>query len=77
MADEESAIRQLAELVVEYLPTEIVYEPARLGDVPPARVSAGRAHRVLGWVPEIRFRDGLVALIAWHQEEERPLQRSD
>ena len=75
VSDEEVTIRQLAELVVERLPTEIVYEPARLGDVPPAQVSSEKAQRAFGWVPRIAFRDGLLELLAW-QERMRDLDSS-
>lgn len=70
VADEEISISQLAEMVAERLPTKITYEPARLGDVPPARVSAAKAQRVLGWVAQIGFRHGLFTLIDEYRGEE-------
>lgn len=75
--DEAITIRQLAEAVVKHLPTDITYEPARLGDVTPARVSTEKANGVLKWLPDITFRDGLLSLIEWYQEEEPTLQQRD
>jgi UDP-glucose 4-epimerase len=63
VADEDISIKQLAELVTARLPTPIIYEPARAGDVPPARVSSAKIQRVLGWQPQVTFADGLAALI--------------
>jgi UDP-glucose 4-epimerase len=75
VADEQITIRQLAQSVVQHLPTEITYEPARVGDVVPARVSPEKARRLLKWSPKMRFRDGLLTLIAWYQEEWPALQQ--
>jgi UDP-glucose 4-epimerase len=63
VADEDISIKQLAELVTTHLPTTIIYEPARAGDVHPARVSSAKIQRVLGWQPQVKFADGLMALI--------------
>jgi nucleoside-diphosphate-sugar epimerase len=50
-------------LVLERLPTEATYEEARVGDVPPARVSAQKAKEVLGWEASVPFEQGLRELI--------------
>lgn len=63
VAPEPITIKQLAETVVARFPTEIVYAPARAGDVPPALVSADRIGDVLGWKPEVSFSQGLADLM--------------
>lgn len=71
VAQEEISIRQLAEMVAERFETRIVFEQARAGDISPARVSADKARRVLGWTPLVSFRDGLADLIESHIEISR------
>jgi UDP-glucose 4-epimerase len=61
-------IKQLAELIAEKLPTQIVYEEARLGDIPPALVSSEKARSLLDWKPMVSFREGVFSLIEWHQQ---------
>jgi UDP-glucose 4-epimerase len=56
-------IRELAERVRSFAPTEIKYGPPRPGDVPSALVSSQRAHRELGWTPRVDFEDGLRELV--------------
>lgn len=56
-------IRELAELVVAEIPTDLTYGEARPGDVPSALVSSARARAVLGWVPQVDFEAGLAELI--------------
>ena len=51
------------ELVVERFPTDIVYAPARAGDVHPAMVSSERARRELGWSAEMPFEQGVAGLM--------------
>jgi nucleoside-diphosphate-sugar epimerase len=63
VSPEEVSIRQLAEMVVERLPTRIVFEEARAGDVPSARISAEKAQRVLGWKAVVSFHEGLGDLL--------------
>jgi nucleoside-diphosphate-sugar epimerase len=67
VADENITIQHLAELVVAHVPTNITYEEARVGDVPPAKVSSEKAKRVLEWYNHVRFGDGLLRLIEWHR----------
>lgn len=66
VAEEDITIRQLAEMVVRELPTQIVHEEARVGDVPPAKVSSEKAKLILGWKPQVRFDEGLRSLIQWY-----------
>ena len=63
VAPESISIKQLAELIMERLPTTVTYEPGRVGDVPFAPVSSQKAKEVLGWEPRMSFRDGLLELI--------------
>ena len=63
VADESITIRQLAELVIERLPTTITHTEARPGDVAPALVSSEKAKTELGWNPQVDFRNGLNELI--------------
>ena len=65
MAAESISIRQLAEMVVEMIPTSITYEEARAGDISSALVSSEKARLVLGWKPEVSFREGLSELVEW------------
>jgi UDP-glucose 4-epimerase len=63
VAPEVVSIKELAEHIVSRFPTELSFGPPRPGDVPPARVSAERAHQTLGWAAEVEFEDGLDELI--------------
>jgi len=63
VAPEVVSIKELAEHIVSRFPTELSFGPPRPGDVPPARVSAERAHQTLGWVAQVGFEDGLDELI--------------
>jgi UDP-glucose 4-epimerase len=64
VASESVTIKELAELVVARIPTELVFGDSRPGDVPPALVSAKLADEVLGWRPEVPFERGLDELIS-------------
>ncbi len=57
------SIRRLAEMIAEQIPTSVVFEEARSGDIAPGAVSAQKAARVLGWEPQLPFVDGLTRLI--------------
>ena len=63
VAPETVTIKELAERVVARYPTELSFGPARPGDVPPARVSAERIERELGWRAEMPFEEGLEELM--------------
>jgi UDP-N-acetylglucosamine 4-epimerase len=41
------------------------YQPNRKGDIPHSNASIEKAERMLGYVPEIEFEDGLRRTIAW------------
>jgi UDP-glucose 4-epimerase len=62
VASESVSIKQLADMVVGMLPTRVQHAPARAGDIAPAIVDSGRARRLLGWEPQVRFEQGLAEL---------------
>jgi UDP-glucose 4-epimerase len=64
VAPETTSIKELADLVTHYFPTEVTFGEPRPGDVPPARVSAERAKSVLGWEATMTFSRGMDELIA-------------
>jgi UDP-glucose 4-epimerase len=64
VAPESVTVRQLAEMIVERLPTELTFGEARPGDVPPALVSAEQARALLGWEAAMPFDHGLDELIS-------------
>ncbi len=57
------SILDLARLVTKHFPTKIESAPARAADVSPAKVTPQKAERILGWKPEIKFKDGFEKLI--------------
>ena len=63
VGSESVSIRQLAKMIVQELPTSVTYAPARVGDITPSSVSAAKAKRILNWVPEVSFRQGLLAMM--------------
>ncbi len=67
VVDEGISIKQLAEMVAEQLPVPVVFEKARLGDVPSARISPKKAREVLNWTPQVTFGEGLSELIEWYR----------
>jgi len=64
VAAETTTIRQLAEAVVERLPTELEIAEARAGEVPSALVSSALALDLLGWEAERTLAQGLDEIIA-------------
>lgn len=62
-ADQASLV-QVADLVGEIAGRRVALEPygERAGDAAGTRADLTRAHRVLGFVPQVRLRDGLVRL---------------
>ena len=62
-ASQMTTIRELAEAVIQRLPTSVVYGDARPGDVPSALISSELAQRELGWRAEKSFEAGLEELI--------------
>jgi UDP-glucose 4-epimerase len=63
VAEQSISIRQLAEMTVAELPTEIVFTAARLGDVKSAVISSEKAKNELGWTSLRPFAEGLRELI--------------
>jgi UDP-glucose 4-epimerase len=63
VARENIAIRQLAWMITEQLPTQIIYTAARIGDVLPALISSARAEAELNWKPQVLFAEGLREII--------------
>lgn len=63
VSDRSVTIKELAELVVSRFSTELVFAPARPGDVPSSVVSSERAYEALGWRAAVAFDDGLNELI--------------
>ena len=63
VASDMVSIKELADLVVERIPTELSFGDARPGDVPTALVSADKIADVLGWKAELPFEQGLEELI--------------
>ena len=63
VAPDQVSIKELAELVIRRLPTEIAYTEARAGDVSSAIVSSEAIRDTLGWEPRVGFEAGLNDLI--------------
>jgi UDP-glucose 4-epimerase len=70
VSDENVTIKQIAELVQEIVGnTEIVYMPARPGDLGTKIVSGDRARGELGWTAATPFRDGVRKYVDWRREQ--------
>jgi len=63
VAPESISIRQLAEMIAARIPTRIVHEEARQGDIFPSEISSDRARARLGWTARKSFAEGLSELI--------------
>ena len=63
VSEEATSIRAVAEFITGRLPSDIQFGPERPGDVTPARISAAKAHSVLGWSADTNFQAGLSDLI--------------
>lgn len=63
VAEQSISIRQLAEMITDELPTEIVFAPARLGEIVSGVVSSEKAKNELGWRSLVPFQEGLRELI--------------
>ncbi len=50
---------------------EIEFAPARAGELFRSSLDVGKAAKVLGWKPEVRFDDGLPELVEWFRKEAR------
>ncbi|HET8980490.1 MAG TPA: NAD-dependent epimerase/dehydratase family protein, partial [Solirubrobacteraceae bacterium] len=72
VSDENVTIKQIAELVQETIGnTEIVYTPARPGDLGTKIVSGDRARDELGWTAATPFADGVRKYIDWRRDQDR------
>ena len=70
VSDENVTIKQIAELVQEIVGnTEIVYTPARPGDLGTKIVSGERASAELGWTAATPFAQGVRKYIDWRHEQ--------
>ena len=70
VSDENVTIKQIAELVQEIVGnTEIVYMPARPGDLGTKIVSGERARKELSWTAATPFREGVRRYIDWRREQ--------
>ena len=63
VAQESVSVRQLAELIIAQAPAPLSFGNPRPGDISPARLSAVKAHDLLGWTPRVLFAHGLAELI--------------
>jgi UDP-glucose 4-epimerase len=63
VAPDTTAIKELAELVVDRYPTELTFGEPRPGDVPPALVSPALANETLGWRAATSFESGMRVLL--------------
>ena len=76
VSDENVTIKQIAELVQEIVGnTEIVYTPARPGDLGTKIVSGERAHAELGWTAATPFSQGVRKYIEWRHERAEAVKR--
>jgi UDP-glucose 4-epimerase len=70
VSDENVTIKQIAELVQEIVGnTEIVYMPARPGDLGTKIVSGERARAELGWTASTPFREGVRKYVEWRRQQ--------
>lgn len=65
------SINQLASLVAENLPTPIIHEEGRVGDIASAVISSQKARSLLGWQSSISFKEGLFEFIDEFKRENR------
>jgi UDP-glucose 4-epimerase len=69
-SDEDVTIKQIAELVQEIVGnTEIIYGPARPGDLGSKIVLSDRARDELGWTASTPFREGVRRYVEWRREQ--------
>jgi len=66
----EFTIRELAEMVLDLVPTNsvIVYKPLPIDDPQRRRPDIERAKQLLGWEPSVRLSDGLPRTIDWFRQ---------
>jgi UDP-glucose 4-epimerase len=66
-------VLELGEMVGRVMKQKPVIEfaPARAGELFRSSLDVSKAHRVLGWKPEVGFEDGLPQLVDWFRKEGR------
>ncbi|MBI2870411.1 MAG: NAD-dependent epimerase/dehydratase family protein [Candidatus Omnitrophica bacterium] len=64
------SIKEIAEAVKSALggDVRIEFAPGRPGDYKGKEVSADKARKILGWVPQIEFEEGIRRTIDWYRE---------
>ena len=78
VSDENVTIRQIAELVQEIVGnTEIVYTPARPGDLGTKIVSGERARVELDWTASTPFAEGVRKYVEWRLEQAKNKKDED
>lgn len=67
------SLNQILLLLKELLKSGVkaVYQPARIGDVKHSLADISRAKDVLGYVPQVRFAEGLAQAIDWYCQQYR------
>jgi nucleoside-diphosphate-sugar epimerase len=60
------AIRLVEELVGNK--AQLEFKPGHPADVPATWADIGKAKRLLGWRPQVGFREGVVELAGWYRE---------
>ena len=68
VAPERTTIAQMADMVASMIPTQIIRQEARVGDVSPADISSQAAEEELGWRAQVTFQEGAMELIQRYQE---------
>lgn len=71
VARDMTTIKQLAEIVTEHHPVDVVFGDPRPGDVPPSYVSADRIGETLGWKAETTLDAGMSELLAADRPDSR------
>ncbi len=72
------SLNKILFLLKDLLKTEVkaVYQPERVGDVKHSLADISRAKDVLGYVPQVRFAQGLAQAIDWYCEQYRQGNKS-
>jgi nucleoside-diphosphate-sugar epimerase len=70
---DEITMLELVDLVREVSGSrsEVVFEPAPVGDPARRRPDITRARTLLGWEPTVTLREGLMNMLDWYREERR------
>jgi UDP-glucose 4-epimerase len=67
--DAQTTLLEMIEMLGEFAgkPIEVHYAPPRAGDVRHSRADITRARRLLGYAPQVAFREGLARTLAWYR----------